>query len=77
MARNETRTAGWLPIQAPAVRARCERTGVEPCQVTFDEIAEYGSVTPILLIGVRRGRVIGWVCKPEVTGSIPVRSTCE
>jgi hypothetical protein len=30
---------------------------------------------PILLIAVRWRRVIGWVCKPEVTGSIPVRST--
>jgi hypothetical protein len=57
------------------VRARCERTAVEPCQVTFDEMAEFGSVMPILSIGVRWGRAIGWVCKPEVTGSIPVRST--
>jgi hypothetical protein len=30
---------------------------------------------PILSVGVRWGRAIGWVCKPEVTGSIPVRST--
>jgi hypothetical protein len=29
---------------------------------------------PILSIRVRWGRAIGWVCKPEVTGSIPVRS---
>jgi hypothetical protein len=29
---------------------------------------------PILSVGVRWGRAIGWVCKPEVTGSIPVRS---
>jgi hypothetical protein len=29
---------------------------------------------PIPSVGVRWGRVIGWVCKPEVTGSIPVRS---
>jgi hypothetical protein len=30
---------------------------------------------PILSVGVRWGRAIGWVCKPEDTGSIPVRST--
>ena len=63
-----------MPVQAAAVRAGCERTAVEPCQVTFDEMAEYGSVMPIVSVGVRWGRVIDWVCKPEVTGSIPVRS---
>jgi hypothetical protein len=64
----------WLSIQAAAVRARCERSAVERCHVTFDEKAEFGSVMAILLVGVRRGRVIGWVCKPEVAGSIPARS---
>jgi hypothetical protein len=63
-----------LPVQAATVRARCERTAVEPCQMTYDEMAEYGSVMQILLVCVRWGRAIGWVCKPEVTGSIPVRS---
>ena len=29
---------------------------------------------PILSVGVRWCRAIGWVCKPEVTGSISVRS---
>jgi hypothetical protein len=59
------------------VRARCERTAVEPCQVTFDEMAEFGSVMQILLVSVRWGRAIGWVCKPEVAGSIPARSKEE
>jgi hypothetical protein len=59
------------------VRARCERTAVEPRQVTFDEMAEYGSVMPILSVGVRWGRAIGRVCKPEATGSIPVCSIGE
>jgi len=36
---------------------------------------DFGSVMPILSIGVRWGRVINWVCKPEATGSIPARST--
>jgi hypothetical protein len=56
------------------VRARCERTAVEPCQVTFDEMAEFGSVMPILSTGVGWGRAVGWVCKPEVAGSSPARS---
>ena len=56
------------------VRARCERTAVKRCRLTFDEKADFGSVMPILSVGVRWGRTIGWVCKPEVTGSIPVRS---
>jgi hypothetical protein len=43
--------------------------------MTFDEKAAFGSVMPILSIGVRWGRAIERVCKPEVTGSIPVRST--
>jgi hypothetical protein len=56
------------------VRARCERTAVEPCQVTFDQMAEYGLVTPILLVRVRWRRAIGWVCKSEAAGSNPARS---
>jgi hypothetical protein len=56
------------------VRARCERTAVEPCQVTFDEKADFGSVMPILSVGVRWGRAIGWVCKSEAAGSNPARS---
>jgi hypothetical protein len=64
-----------LPIQAAAVRARCERSSVDPCRVTFDTTGDLGSVMRILLVGVRWGRVIGWVCKPKVTGSSPVRST--
>jgi len=59
--------------RASAVRADCRRT----VSVTFGEIAEYGSVMPILSVCVRWRRAIGWVCKPEVTGSIPVRSTLE
>src|SRR6266542_7012913 len=59
------------------MRARCERTAVEPCRVTFGTRASFGSDMPILSIGVRWGRAIGWVCKPEVTGSIPVRSNDE
>jgi hypothetical protein len=42
--------------------------------MTFDGKADFGSVMPILSVDVRRCRPIGWVCKPEVTGSIPVRS---
>ena len=64
-----------LPPEAAVVRARCERTAVERCQLTFGKRADLGSVMPILLVRVRWGRAIGWVCKPEVTGSIPVRST--
>jgi hypothetical protein len=45
--------------------------------MTFGDMVEFGSVMPILSVGVRWGRVIGWVCKPEVTGSIPVRSTSK
>ena len=63
-----------LSVHTTAVRARCERTAVERCQVAFGEKADFGSVMPILSVGVRWGRVIDWVCKPEVTGSIPVRS---
>jgi hypothetical protein len=66
-----------LSTEAATVRARCERTAVEPCQVTSDETTEYGSLMPSLLVGVRRSRAVGWVCKPEVTGSIPVRSTSQ
>jgi hypothetical protein len=63
-----------LSVEAATVRARCDRTGVERCRMTFGEEASFGSVMPILSIDVRWGRVIAWVCKPEVTGSIPVRS---
>jgi hypothetical protein len=56
------------------VRARCERTAVEPCQVTLDEMAEYRLVMPILSVGVRWGRAIGRVCKSEAAGSNPARS---
>jgi hypothetical protein len=56
------------------VRARCERTAVQRGWVTFHEMAEFASVMPILSVRVRWGRVIRRVCKPEVTGSIPVRS---
>jgi hypothetical protein len=59
------------------VRARCERTAVERCRALFGETADYGSVMAILFTGVRRGRVVHWVCKPEVTGSIPVRSIAD
>jgi hypothetical protein len=59
------------------VRARCERTAVERCRVTFDEKAEFGSVMPILSVCVRWGRVIGWVCKSEAAGSNPARSICR
>jgi hypothetical protein len=37
-------------------------------------MGDSGSAMPFLSIGVRWGRLIGWVCKPKVTGSIPVRS---
>jgi hypothetical protein len=68
---------GVLPNQITAVRARCERTAVERGRLAFDEEAEFGSAMPVLSVGVRWGCVPGWVCKPEVTGSIPVRSTEE
>jgi L-gulono-1,4-lactone dehydrogenase len=45
--------------------------------VTFDEMADFGSVMPILSVCVGRGPAIGWVWKPEVTGSIPVRSIAK
>jgi len=63
-----------LPIQAAAVRARCERAVVELCRMTFERELEFGSVMRILLVRVRRGRVLGWVCKPEGAGSSPARS---
>jgi hypothetical protein len=63
-----------LPIEAPAVRARCERTAVQRCRATFDDKADFGSAMPILSVAVRWGRVIGWVCKPEGAGSNPARS---
>jgi hypothetical protein len=51
------------------VRAQCERTAVEPCRATFGRAGDFGSVTPILSVGVSWRRAIGWVCKPEVTES--------
>jgi len=45
--------------------------------MTFDERADLGSVVPILSVGVRWGRAIGWVCKPEAAGSNPARSISE
>jgi len=66
--------AGQLPSQTAAVRARCERTAVQRGWVTFHAMAEFAAVMPILSVRVRWGRVIRRVCKPEVTGSIPVRS---
>jgi hypothetical protein len=55
------------------VRARCERNLVKRCRMAFG-MGDLGSVMPIPSVRVRLGRPIGWVCKPEVTGSIPVRS---
>jgi hypothetical protein len=57
------------------VRARCERTAVEPCRATSSVEASFGLVMPILSVGVGRGRAIGWVCK--VAGSSPARSILE
>ena len=45
--------ATGLSIQAAAVRARCERTAVHRCQVTFADKVDFGSLMPILAIGVR------------------------
>ena len=56
------------------MRARCERTAVERCRVTFGEKADFVSFVPVLSVGVRRSRVIGWVCKSEAAGSNPARS---
>jgi hypothetical protein len=36
--------------------------------MTFDGRADFGSVMLILSVGVRRGRAIGRVCKPEALG---------
>ncbi len=69
-----TATSRKLPVQAPAVRARCERTAVQRCRARFVKRRDLRLAMPILWVGVRRGRAIGWLCKPEVTGSIPVRS---
>jgi hypothetical protein len=60
-----------LSLQASPVRARCERTAVERCRMTFDERGAIGSVMPILSVGVEQRQAIGWVCKPKVAGSIP------
>jgi hypothetical protein len=59
--------------RASAVRADCRRTVSDAVRHN----GRFGSVTPILSVGVRSCRAIGWVCKPEVTGSIPVRSMQE
>jgi hypothetical protein len=64
-----------LPIQAAAVRARCERSAVERCRVPFDEKSEPGSTMRVWSVGVGWCLASCWLCKPEVTGSIPVRST--
>jgi hypothetical protein len=68
-------STGLLPISAAPVRAPCERTAVERCRIAFDEYTDFGSTMPLLSVGVRRRVLSGWVCKPEVTGLIPVRST--
>jgi hypothetical protein len=56
------------------VRARCERTAVERSRALLGGTADFGSVLPILSVGVRWGRAIGWVCKSEAAGSNPARS---
>src|SRR6266498_1738917 len=66
--------AGELPVQAPAVPARCERTAVQWRRARFVKRRRLRLAMPILLVGVGRRRAIGWLCKSEVTGSIPVRS---
>jgi hypothetical protein len=72
-------TAPGVPVAysgsggASAVRADRRTTGSGDVR----RKAEFGSVMPILSICVRWGRAIGWVCKPEVTGSIPVRSITD
>jgi hypothetical protein len=56
--------------RASAVRAdRCRTVSGDVRQK-----AEYGSVMPILSVGVRWGRAIGWLCKSEAAGSNPARS---
>jgi hypothetical protein len=59
----------------------CERGASGPLSNTVGprsgEQADFGSIIPFLLVRVRWSRAIGWVCKPEVTGSIPVRSILE
>jgi hypothetical protein len=62
------------PFRQRPCRARCERTGVERCRARLDEKGDFGSAMPILLVGVRWSWAVEWLCKPEVTGSIPVRS---
>ena len=42
-----------LPIEAPAVQARCERTAVQPRRARFDGKADFGSVMPFLSVRVR------------------------
>jgi len=42
-----------LPIQAAAVRALCEHNIVETCRAASDEKAAFGSVMPVLSVGVR------------------------
>jgi len=40
-----------LPIQAAAVRARCERRAVERCRVTFVERSESGLTVRVWSVG--------------------------
>ena len=56
------------------VQARCEQSAVEWCRLTYDEMPANGSTTPVSFVGVGWCLVLGWVCKPEVAGSIPARS---
>src|SRR6266536_1431522 len=66
---------GLIHEYRAAVSARCERTAVQRCRARFVKRRELRLAMPILAVAVRRGRAVGWLCKPEVTGSIPVRST--
>src|SRR6266545_6625846 len=66
--------AGELPVQAPAVPARCERTAVQRSRARFVKRRDLRLAMPIPLVGVRRGRAIGWLCKSEAAGSNPARS---
>src|SRR6266542_2459615 len=60
--------AGELPVQAPAVPARCERTAVQWRRARFVKRRRLRLAMPILLVGVGRRRAIGWLCKPESRG---------
>ena len=63
-----------LSIQAAAVRARCERTAVKRGRTAFAEKRELGSMMRLWSMGVGSCLASRWLCKLEVTGSIPVRS---